>query len=304
MPEGPSIVILKEEAKAFTGKKITAVSGNSKTDLSRLLNQQVISFKSWGKHFLICFKGFTVRIHFLLFGSYRVNEKKGTPERLSLEFKNGELNFYSCSIKFMEGDLNEHYDWSADVMSDAWNPRKALKKLRSKPNELVCDALLEQDIFAGVGNIIKNEVLYRIKIHPASTVGKIPDRKLREVVKQARVYSFDFLTWKKKYALKKNWLVHTKKTCGRCNLPVIKKYMGAKNRRTFFCQNCQVLYGELPVMRSTKKLEGIDANPGSGFSGVAEEARQKSRKIRKPTVKPTLATVRKGRKATKPKTGE
>ena len=43
MPEGPSIVILKEEVQAFTGKKIITVSGNSKKiDINRLLNKKVI----------------------------------------------------------------------------------------------------------------------------------------------------------------------------------------------------------------------------------------------------------------------
>jgi endonuclease VIII len=299
MPEGPSIVILKEEARPFAGKKIIAVSGNSKTDLERLLDQKVLAFKSWGKHFLICFNGFTVRIHFLLFGSYRVNDKKGVPERLSLVFKNGELNFYSCSVKFIEGDLNAHYDWSVDVMNDAWSPRKALKSLRSKPGALVCDALLEQDIFAGVGNIIKNEVLYRVKVHPASAVGKIPAGKLREIVKQARVYSFDFLAWKKQYVLRKHWLAHAKKTCLRCQLPIIKKYMGVKNRRTFFCQGCQVLYGELPEMRNTKFIGGPKAK--AQLSKVAQGPDQKRRKLQKPTINPVIVKVKKDGKATKTK---
>ena len=91
MPEGPSIVILKEAVESFTGQSVKAVRGNSKIDQERLLNKQVIEFKSWGKHFLICFDGFTVRVHFLLFGSYLVNERKDKPVRLSLEFENGEL---------------------------------------------------------------------------------------------------------------------------------------------------------------------------------------------------------------------
>jgi endonuclease-8 len=76
MPEGPSIVILKELVQPFTGKKVTEVSGNSKLDIQRLAGKKIIAFKSWGKHFLICFDKFTIRIHFLLFGSYRINEDK------------------------------------------------------------------------------------------------------------------------------------------------------------------------------------------------------------------------------------
>ncbi|HEX6180733.1 MAG TPA: DNA-formamidopyrimidine glycosylase family protein [Chitinophagaceae bacterium] len=242
MPEGPSIVILKEAVQEFKGKKVIAVSGNTKIEKERMNGKKVIDFKSWGKHFLICFKGFSVRIHFMLFGSYRINEHKETPPRLSLQFTNGELNFYACSVKIIEEPLDELYDWTADVMNDNWDPTKAKRKLKAGPEMQVCDALLDQNIFAGSGNIIKNEVLFRIYVHPASKVGKLPTKKLNELIKEARNYSFDFYEWKKQYVLKKHWLAHTKKTCPRCKIPLIKKYMGKTNRRSFFCENCQERY--------------------------------------------------------------
>jgi endonuclease-8 len=249
MPEGPSIVILKEAASAFKGKKVFHISGNTKVELEHLQGKKIIDFKSWGKHFLICFKGETIRIHFMLFGSYRINERKPAPPRLSLVFENGptgsfggELNFYACSVKLIQGDLDETYDWSADVMSDKWSASKAKKKLKQIPDTLVCDTLLDQNIFAGVGNIIKNEVLFRIYVHPESKVGKLPVKQLNALIKEARNYSFDFLKWKKQFVLKKHWLAHTKKTCPRCKIPLIKKHLGKTNRRSFFCNNCQGLY--------------------------------------------------------------
>lgn len=244
MPEGPTIVIFKEEVQQFTGKKILSVSGNSKIDQQRLAGKTVVAFKSWGKHFLICFEDFSLRIHFLLFGSYRVNERKETSPRLSLEFENGEINLYACSVKFIEGAIDNTYDFTSDVMNPEWNPSAAKDKLAAHPNMMVCDSLLEQEFFAGVGNIIKNEVLYRIRVHPESTNGALPDQKIDELIAEARNYSFDFLEWKKKYELKKHWLAHAKKTCVRCDLPLIKKITGAKKRRSFFCQNCQIQYDE------------------------------------------------------------
>ena len=98
---------------------------------------------------------------------------------------------------------------------------------------LACDALLDQQIFSGVGNIIKKEVLFRIRVHPGSTVGALPLRKRKELVEEAVQYSFDFLRWKKAFELKKHWLIHTKKICPRCHIPAIKEYMGKTNRRTF-----------------------------------------------------------------------
>lgn len=242
MPEGPSIVILKEEVQSFKGKKIFQVEGNSKLDIQRLSGQKILDFKSWGKHFLICFKDFTVRIHFMLFGSYRINEQKETAPRLRLIFKAGELNFYACSIKFIEEPLDQIYDWTSDIMSDQWDPKNAKQKLKTISEELVCDALLNQNIFTGVGNIIKNEVLFRIRLHPESKIGAIPQKKINELVIEARNYCFDFLKWKKEFVLKKHWLAHTKKICPRCNIPFIKKHLGKTNRRSFFCTNCQIKY--------------------------------------------------------------
>jgi endonuclease-8 len=110
------------------------------------------------------------------------------------------------------------------------------------PKRLVCDALLDQAIFAGSGNIIKNEVLHRIKVHPKTKLGALPARKLLEMIREVRNYSFDFLMWKKAFVLRKHWLVHTKKTCPRCNIALKKEYLGQYQRRTFFCNKCQVWY--------------------------------------------------------------
>jgi endonuclease-8 len=242
MPEGPSILLVREALQPFVGKKILTATGNSKIEKSFLVNQKIREVKSWGKHLLICFDDFTLRIHFLMFGTYLINERKSTPIRLSLCFKKGEINFYTCSVRLIQEPLHEIYDFSADVLSDSWSPRKAGLKLNKIPDKNVCDVLLDQEIFAGVGNIIKNEVLFRIRVHPESLVGKLPPKIKSALIREARKYSFDFLKWKREYVLKKHWLIYTKKTCPRDHLPVIRKHLGETKRRTFFCEKCQILY--------------------------------------------------------------
>lgn len=244
MPEGPSIVILKEEAAALEilGQRVSEISGNTKIDLSGLSGLKLTDIKSWGKHFLLCFGKYTVRIHFMLFGTYRINERKETPVRLGLKFKSAELNFYACSVKLIAEPLSDLYDWSADVMSNEWDASAARRKLRQKPGVMICDAILEQDIFSGAGNIIKNEVLFRTKIHPATRVGKLTTYKLNQVVDAVSAYSYDFLKWKKEFTLKKHWLVHTKKNCPSCGEKLHKEYLGTTKRRTFYCNHCQKLY--------------------------------------------------------------
>ncbi len=241
MPEGPSIIIAKEAIKDFKNKKILKASGNAKIDLHKLENKKIIDIKTWGKHLLICFDGFFLRIHFLMFGTYRINERKEAKPRLQLKFSKTEINFYTCAILLIEKDPNEVYDWTADTLNKEWDPTKALQKIK-KSGLMVCDVLLDQTMFSGVGNIIKNEVLFRTSIHPKSKTNKIPLKQQRALIKDAVQYSFDFLKWKKAFVLKKHWLIYTKKICPRCNIQLHKEWLGKTKRRTFFCNNCQVLY--------------------------------------------------------------
>ncbi len=243
MPEGPSIVILNELLKPYQGKVVQSAEGSANIEFNRLKRKKILEFKSWGKHTLICFSGFYIRIHLLMFGSYSINERKqGREPRLSLKLKDAELNFYTCAVKLMEGQVKDDYDFEADMMSDEWNGAKALKKIQKLNDAKACDVLLDQEIFSGVGNIIKNEVLFRIAVHPLSVTGAMPLKKQKELVKEARSYSFDFLKWKKQSVLKKHWLIYKKSTCPRCGTPVTIAHPGKRKRLSCFCDNCQNLY--------------------------------------------------------------
>lgn len=242
MPEGPSIVILKELLMPYKGKTVLLADGNAKIDMELLKGKKITDIKSYGKQLLICFRGFYIRIHLLMFGTYRINERKATKPRLSLRFKKDEVNFYTCSVQVHEGDVNDLYNWEHDVMADKWDPKQAEKEIKQLPEEFVTDLLMNQDIFAGVGNIIKNEVLFITKIHPKTVAAALPPKKLKELIKEASRYSFDFYNWKKEYTLKKHWLIYFKWTCPRCKIRIKREYLGKGKRMTYYCENCQVLY--------------------------------------------------------------
>jgi endonuclease VIII len=73
-------------------------------------------------------------------------------------------------------------------MHPDWDAAQARRKLRLRPRALAADALLDQDVFDD--NIIKNEALFRIRVHPQSAVGALPLRKLAELVaRRARTAS-------------------------------------------------------------------------------------------------------------------
>lgn len=78
--EGPSLALAAEQLKPFIKKKIKGITGNTKIGKERMLNQTILDIFSWGKHLVIQFDDFALRIHFMLFGSFEaiVKDKKVT----------------------------------------------------------------------------------------------------------------------------------------------------------------------------------------------------------------------------------
>ncbi|MFD2871053.1 DNA-formamidopyrimidine glycosylase family protein [Mucilaginibacter ximonensis] len=243
MPEGPSIIILKEKLKPFIGKRVLNADGYAKDfDATLLIGKTLKGIKTWGKHTLLIFSKFSVRLHMGLFGSYRINEPVKKNAALHLEFTNGYVNFSITAVKLIEQPLDELYDWSADIMSDRWDSAKALSRLKSKPKAMICDALLDQKIFAGSGNIIKNEALFRARLHPESIIGQIPDDNLNELIKQVVNFTRDFLKWRKINQLTKHLEAYQKDICPRNLIPFHKADTGKTKRHSYFCERCQELF--------------------------------------------------------------
>lgn len=244
MPEGPTIVLMKEDLHKFIGEKVVSIKGNAEMNTELLINKELKEIRLYGKQTYLIFDKVSVRIHLLMFGSYETDEQTKPDQslRLGLTFKNGKALFYTCSVKMVNDDFLKTIDWEADVMSDDWNPKKAKKKLGAEPEMLVCDALMDQEIFSGVGNIIKNEVLFRIGVHPETPIGKLPVKKLNDLLTEARTYSFDFLKWKRINELKKHWEIYHQKKCPKCGAKITKKNTGQGKRTSFYCERDQKLY--------------------------------------------------------------
>jgi endonuclease-8 len=242
--EGPSIVIATEELAKFFGKLVLRASGSSQQiPVQELTGRKFIRAKSWGKHLIMIFDNISFRIHFLMWGSYRINSPAAQKKpRLHLKFKNGDAYFYACSIRMLDGPLSKHYDWSSDTMSKSWNPQKALSKiLQLSDRTMVCDVLLDQEIFAGSGNIFKNEVLFLLGLHPETRLRNLSITKKKELVKAVRRYAIYFYKWKKLFQLRKHWKIFRKKICPHCGRAVVRRLTGRTERLSHYCPGCQPL---------------------------------------------------------------
>lgn len=242
MPEGPTIVLMKEDLQKFVGEKVIEVSGSEVPDNSEIEGEILREIKTFGKQTFLIFDKIIFKIHLMMFGSYSLYKRKDIDTlRLGLTFEDGGMYFYTCVVKVVDESFLLKIDWEADIMSRKWNPEKTEQTLKAAPKMMICDALMNQDIFSGVGNIIKNEVLFRVGIHPESLIGNLPPEKLKEIITEARNYGFDFKKWKKANVLSKHFQIYHQKSCPICGGEVIKKDTGKNKRTSFFCINDQIL---------------------------------------------------------------
>jgi endonuclease VIII len=247
--EGPSLKLAKEQLRPFNGKKVLKVSGNTKIGKERLENLVVKDIFSWGKHLVFQFEPFALRVHFMLFGTFEAvvenvhvtgDYKRTYVPRLELGFENGTISMFNCSLKFIEEkNAKKLYDFSVDIMSRKWDPEKAYKSVKNRKNEEIADVLLDQTIFSGVGNIIKNEVLSMTKVNPYTLVEKLTPKKIKEIIKVTYSYSEQFYKWRKKFVLRKHYTIYHKGACPHCGEKVTREKTGKRQRWSYYCPVCQ-----------------------------------------------------------------
>ena len=241
MPEAPTILLLCEDAKQFIGKKVTAVDGSVKPEIrAKIQGKNVINVKTFGKQLLIVFPDFTISVHLMLFGSFTINTEKPGKLTLGLAFNTGNLNFYASVVKLIEEPIDEVFDWRTEVMNEKFDTKLALKNLSEHPETVIVDALINQHIFTGVGNKIRNEVLFRVMVHPLSKVKAIPLAKRKEIIDDCVKFSFEMLEWKRNGVMDESLVIYKRKECPRDKMPVLHEKLGS--RTIHFCEKCQEFY--------------------------------------------------------------
>ena len=241
MPEAPTILVLSETAKQFVGQKLKEVNGSVSHEIKeRLKGEKIMDVQTYGKQLLILFPDFCISIHLMLFGSYTINSEKPGKLTLGLIFKNGNLNFYASVVKLIEQPVDSVFNRRSEVMSEQFDRTQALNKVKEHPKTEIVDVLIDQDIFTGVGNKIRNEVLFRVKVHPLSKVKDIPDNKLKQIIDDCVKFSFEMLESKREGVMDDNLVIYKRKECPRDQMAIRHEKVGS--RTIHYCEKCQVLY--------------------------------------------------------------
>lgn len=239
--EGPSLHILANNLQILINKKVKEVYGNAKFDKQNLVNQQIKEIYAFGKRLIIQLNDYALTIHFLMYGSFRINEERENIfPRLAIITSKNSVFFYNCSAKlFHDSNIKKQFPLELDILSNDWKENKVIKIIKNYPNETIDDILLNQEIFPGVGNIIKNEALFLSMVSPTSKISELSLKKIKEIAKQTRLFSQNFLKWHEKFELKKHLTIYRKSICPVCNSKIIRRKTGKRKRWSFICPICQ-----------------------------------------------------------------
>ncbi|MBC7933928.1 MAG: hypothetical protein H7Y86_01020 [Rhizobacter sp.] len=241
MPEGPSILHLKDELKSFKGRIVKRAGGYGPMPTAWIKGKKLINIESWGKHLLLIFTNGVVKVHLGLFGDVLINERKKVNRSFFLEFVKGEINGYVVTASKLKKTVEELYDWRTDILSRKFDRAWVKKLIKEKTGETIDDILMDQDIFSGVGNKIRNEALYRAAIHPQSVIGKIPAAKITKLINEVINYATIFYKQLSKTGVNDFFQVYQQEYAADGS-EVTMKVLPKTKRKIFFSEHRQKLY--------------------------------------------------------------
>ncbi|HMI81201.1 MAG TPA: DNA-formamidopyrimidine glycosylase family protein [Solirubrobacterales bacterium] len=123
-----------------------------------------------------------------------------------------------------------------DVLAEDFDAEAAIAAMRADPGRGLGDALLDQHLVAGIGNIFKREACFAARIDPWRPVGDLSDEELRSVLAAARSLMLE--------AVRSGRHPHEvyrrrQAACPSCRGPISSRGQGDANRTTYWCPRCQ-----------------------------------------------------------------
>jgi endonuclease-8 len=142
-----------------------------------------------------------------------------------------------------------------DALAETFDPADAVRRLRSRPEAVIADALLNQRLLAGLGNVLKCEVLFECGVDPFTNVADVSDGRLHaiaaagrrllqaNVVGASQALRPDTLTRRttgRDNPAERLWVYgRAGLPCRRCGTAIAIRKHGPDARLTYWCPSCQ-----------------------------------------------------------------
>ena len=264
MPEGDTIYrVARTLRQALVGETVTdvvtAIGQVRVLGERRLVGQTVQQVESRGKHLLIWFdpSSLALHTHMRMSGSwhlYKPEQRWRAPRHLArvrLDVPGWVAVCFAAPVVELltAAQVRRHRTLAAlgpDALGGAPDLADARRRLDERAEWTIGEALLDQRVLAGVGNIYKNEILFLHRLDPWRSVGEIDeptrDAVLRTAVRLLRA-NVDPNGVRRVTTTAGGDGLHVyrrqRRPCPRCGQPITVARQGDQGRLTYWCRSCQ-----------------------------------------------------------------
>jgi endonuclease-8 len=201
MPEGDTLARTADGLRPhLVGRTVIAARARAGAQVGRLVGARVESVEALGKNLLMRFSnGLEVRTHLRMHGTwhrYRPGERWRRPAGravLVVEVDGAvAVCFDAPVVELFEARAERLHPALArlgpDLLAAEFDAPEAIRRLRDpeRATSTIGEALLDQRVVAGIGNIYRSEVLFAEGVCPFVAVADVDDATLQRVVLTAR----------------------------------------------------------------------------------------------------------------------
>ncbi len=253
MPEGDTLARTARTLEAaLAGRTLTRfaardVAVEAKAQRVRLVGRTIEAVTARGKHLLVRFSGGpTLHTHLRMTGRWhvaRTGSARG-PQFAPLVLEAGDVMALCFGAPLVEvltpADEARHRALAhlgPDVLADDFDPALAQAALRRLGDVPIGDALLDQRVLSGIGNIYRSEVLFLCGVDPLAQAGALPDPVLERIVTTARA----LMRRNVQAAQRAPFWVYRRagRACRRCGAAIACVRRGEPPRAAYWCPGCQ-----------------------------------------------------------------
>jgi len=242
MPEGDSLARAARRLQVLVGEQVEVETPHPRAAVKRLVERldgrTLLGVEAVGKNLLLRFEdGVVLRSHLRMSGRWQVRAR-GTKlfGRPWLVLRGAEREAVLWNGPVLELDDRAVRRLGPDILADPPDLDAMIANLRRDPPRAIGDALLDQRLVAGVGNVWKAEALWEARVSPWRAVGEVSDEELRAVFQAAH----ELMTASVETGRERR-LVYNRagRGCRRCGTPIKARGQGDDNRTAYWCATCQ-----------------------------------------------------------------
>ena len=242
MPEGDSLRRAAERLQVLVGQRVQVEAPHPRAQATgvapRIDGRVLESVRAVGKNLLLGFDGgVVVRSHLRMSGRWRV-EPRGTTRtgKPWLVLRGDALEGVLWNGPVLTLDARAVERLGPDVLGDDLDVPGVVARLRSAGARPLGEALQDQRLVAGIGNMWMAEALWTMRLSPWVRVSDLPDETLAAAVGAARRLMQAALAGGRS---RRNVYRHAGRPCPRCGRPVRSRGQGDENRTAYWCPGCQ-----------------------------------------------------------------